>query len=196
MVVFAGTRKRFFWLGLVGGVLWLWLYGLGLFYAYIHFCGCHQHIRYQDGVVFTGSPGRIQSGLSLLRKKKLRTLFISGVRPTSKHRLFDKTKGLTVSFGFDAGNTRGNIEETRMWAKRHNLSHVTLITADYHMPRCLLLFRRYANHIGTHSYCLKTPLHERIVHGFQEYQKFLWSCVWGHLPKTNPASYAKRPKIS
>ena len=158
----------------------LWLYGLGVFYAYIHHYGHHQHIEHKDGVVFTGSPGRIHSGLKLLRAKKLNRLLISGVSPHAHKKLMNEAKHLPVYFGPKAGNTRGNIEETCAWAEQENLSALTVITTDYHMPRSLLLFHRYAPHIDVRAYCLKTPKITRFTQGFREYQKFLWSLLWGH----------------
>ena len=166
-----------------GIVFFLWLYGLGIFYAYIHHCGHHQQIEHKDGVVFTGSPGRIHSGIKLLREKKLKCLFISGISPRSQQTLQHQTPFLPISFGFKAANTRGNIEETCCWARKKNISHITVITADYHIPRCLLLFRRYATHLNVRPYCIKTPLPKRFTHAFREYQKFLWSFLWGNTAK-------------
>ena len=164
----------------------IWLYGLGVFYAYIHWCGRYQHIEYKDGVVFTGSSGRIQSGLKLLREKKLSRLLISGVSPHARTKLMHETNHLPVAFGPQAGNTRGNVEEACAWAAQEKLSALTVITTDYHMPRSLLLFHRYAPHISVRAYCLKTPIITQITHGFREYQKFLWSILWGHTARMSP----------
>src|SRR5262249_23318436 len=44
--------------------------------------------------------------------------------------------------GHAAGSTLGNAEETAAWMKAEKFNSLRLVTADYHMPRSLLEFRR------------------------------------------------------
>lgn len=104
-------------------------------------------------VVLTGGSDRVQQGLQLLADGKAKRLLISGVHRESS--LADLLKaaqppaGLTpqliqccISVGYQAGNTSGNAREAADWAAATGIRSVRLVTADYHMPRSLLEFRR------------------------------------------------------
>lgn len=43
--------------------------------------------------------------------------------------------------GRTADNTKENVRETQEWIRTEGASSVLLVTANYHMPRSLLLFR-------------------------------------------------------
>ena len=100
-------------------------------------------------VVLTGGNERIQEGLRLLQQGLGETLFISGVnKAVSLESLLDATypqyahlKG-KVFLGKEALNTHGNAQETRKWIQAHPAESIRLITANYHMPRSLLQFKR------------------------------------------------------
>lgn len=104
-------------------------------------------------VVLTGGSDRVQEGLQLLADGKTRRLLISGVHRESS--LADLLKAaqapatLTpqlieccISIGYQADNTSGNAREAADWAAATGIRSVRLVTADYHMPRSLLEFRR------------------------------------------------------
>ena len=46
-----------------------------------------------------------------------------------------------ITLGYQANSTAGNVEETRDWLKTEGYTSFRLVTANYHMPRSLLLFR-------------------------------------------------------
>jgi uncharacterized SAM-binding protein YcdF (DUF218 family) len=100
-------------------------------------------------VVLTGGNERIQEGLKLLHEGLGETVFISGVnKAVSLDSLLNTTypqyahlKG-KVFLGKAALNTHGNAQETRQWIQAHPTHSLRLITANYHMPRSLLQFKR------------------------------------------------------
>lgn len=99
--------------------------------------------RTTDGiVVLTGSAGRIERGLSLLRKEAGKELLVSGVDRDVKPREFAvmfkvprRLMKCCVTLGREAIDTRSNAIETSAWLARRNYRSVRLITADWHMRR-------------------------------------------------------------
>jgi uncharacterized SAM-binding protein YcdF (DUF218 family) len=98
-------------------------------------------------VVLTGGSERVRNGIELLKAGKGKKLFISGVYPglTLEHILnmmdVDETmRKCCIVLGHAAGSTEGNAEETQNWLSLENYHSVRLVTANYHMPRSLLLF--------------------------------------------------------
>jgi uncharacterized SAM-binding protein YcdF (DUF218 family) len=93
-------------------------------------------------VVLTGSAGRIERGLALLRAGRGDALLVSGVdrdvRPAEFAAQFNVSRALMkccVTLGREAIDTRSNAIETSGWlARRHDRS-ARLITADWHMRR-------------------------------------------------------------
>ncbi len=96
-----------------------------------------------DGiVVLTGSAGRIDRGLDLLRRKKGQELLVSGVdrdvKPAEFAKAYKVPRDLMkccVTLGREAVDTRSNAVETSDWLARRQYRSVRLITADWHMRR-------------------------------------------------------------
>lgn len=106
-----------------------------------------------DGlIVTTGGQARIDEGMRLLEKGVSARLLITGVgKGVTKSSLIDTLQAnprykqlLACCVDLDeiALDTKGNASAARKWADRHHLSSLGLVTANYHMPRALLLFRR------------------------------------------------------
>lgn len=99
-------------------------------------------------VVLTGGSERLDTGLTLLRQKMGRKLFVSGV-----YRSIDVAELLRLSrqkpdeveccivLGHAADNTVGNAVETAAWMRAEGYHSLRLVTANYHMRRSLLEFR-------------------------------------------------------
>lgn len=158
-----------------------WLGGLIFFYGTVFYNARTPHLYTDAGVVLTGAAGRIQAGLNLQQTGRLQKLLISGVKGSRTK--WEQTRGQPspqTALGFQATNTRDNIEEIKAWAQKEGLTRITLITHDYHMPRSLLLARRYAPTLLFRSYALPAPWTQRLVRGFKEYTKFLFTLFWGH----------------
>ena len=100
-------------------------------------------------VVLTGGTGRLRAGLEMLAAGNGARLLISGVKTgisaaelrnvqTEAANMFS----CCVDLGYQAHDTRGNAVEAALWARLHRYSSLHLVTASYHMPRSLLLFRQ------------------------------------------------------
>ncbi len=100
-------------------------------------------------VVLTGGSERLATGLRLLAEGRAGKLFVSGV-----HRGVDVSQLLRVArrtpreldccivLGHDADDTVGNARETARWISAEGYDSLRLVTANYHMRRSLLEFRR------------------------------------------------------
>jgi uncharacterized SAM-binding protein YcdF (DUF218 family) len=103
-----------------------------------------------DGiVVLTGGSERLNVGVDLLKAGKGRKLLVSGVNPTiSQEKILagqdvpERLRDCCILMGRMADSTIGNAEETRTWIAAEKLTSIRLVTANYHMPRSLYIFRR------------------------------------------------------
>ena len=104
-----------------------------------------------DGiVVLTGGEARIQSALERLRQSPGSRLLISGVHPeTTRSAIERATHGehadlfaCCIDIDRVALDTVGNAEQARIWADRHGMRSLILVTSDYHLPRSMMEFRR------------------------------------------------------
>jgi uncharacterized SAM-binding protein YcdF (DUF218 family) len=98
-------------------------------------------------VVLTGGSERVSTGVELLKLGNGKKLFISGVyKNLSLESIFkplaipEKLRACCISLGYRANSTASNAEETRDWLKAEGYASVRLVTANYHIPRSLLLF--------------------------------------------------------
>lgn len=112
-----------------------------------------QRVAPADGiVVLTGGALRVDQAVDLLKEGRAKRLLISGVnRSTSVGALSKLTEtdrrwfDCCVDLDYDALNTIGNAEMTDQWARRQGFDALILVTSDYHMPRTLLEFERFAH---------------------------------------------------
>ncbi|MBV8534558.1 MAG: YdcF family protein [Alphaproteobacteria bacterium] len=100
-------------------------------------------------VVLTGGPLRLKAGIELLEAGKAKKLFVSGVsRQVDLSELLRTAQtarsavACCVALGYDATDTAGNAAETRLWMEHEGFHSLRLVTANYHMQRSLLEFRR------------------------------------------------------
>jgi uncharacterized SAM-binding protein YcdF (DUF218 family) len=98
-----------------------------------------------DGiVVLTGGEERVDMGFKALEEGLATRLLISGVhRDVKLHELMklhdvDKKYASHVDLGFGAMDTAGNAQEVAVWAQKHQLHNLIVVTSNYHMPRALL----------------------------------------------------------
>lgn len=110
-------------------------------------------IERADGiVVLTGGALRLDQAMDLLKNGKASRLLISGVNPNTNantlSRLTETDRALfdcCVDLDYAALNTVGNAEITDRWARARGFDDLILVTSDYHMPRTLLEFERFAH---------------------------------------------------
>lgn len=93
-------------------------------------------------VVLTGSAGRIDRGLALLRRDQAKKLLVSGVDRDVKPKEFAhyykvpaELMDCCVTLGREAIDTRSNAIETSRWLARNDYRSMRFITADWHMRR-------------------------------------------------------------
>ncbi len=98
-------------------------------------------------VVLTGGSERVNAGVDLLNAHAGKKLFISGVYPgLTPERLFAglplsrELRACCVTLGYAAESTFGNALETRTWMENEKYHSLRLVTANYHMPRSLMVF--------------------------------------------------------
>ena len=100
-------------------------------------------------VVLTGGSGRLTEGLRLLAEGRGKRLFVSGVyRGIDVDALLQLARRkpddveCCITIGYAADSTAGNARETAQWMRSTGNRSLRLVTANYHMPRSLLEFRR------------------------------------------------------
>jgi len=101
-------------------------------------------------VVLTGGSDRLTTGLDLLKADKGRKLLVSGVYPglrldtiLARQSVEQRLRDCCIALGHSAADTVGNAEETHQWMRTENFHSLRLVTAHYHMPRSLLIFRAF-----------------------------------------------------
>jgi uncharacterized SAM-binding protein YcdF (DUF218 family) len=136
---------------LLGGLASLWLGGFLQFVAGLPMTTDmpDQAIGSDAVVVLTGGAERLNTGIALLNAGKAKHMLISGVdtgttaldlqrRAEAPPALFN----CCIELGYNARDTRGNAIETALWAQRGGYASLRLVTANYHMPRAMLLFHQ------------------------------------------------------
>jgi uncharacterized SAM-binding protein YcdF (DUF218 family) len=155
-----GPRRSGFglqFLHMVFGLCAIWLAGLLCFAAAIptRDAPMAENQPTDAIVVLTGGADRLAEGFRLLDRGLAKRLLISGVAqgvtlPQLIDRLGDphltapsaEEVSCCVTLGYEAESTVGNAEESAQWLHRNGSTSVRLVTANYHMLRSLLEFRR------------------------------------------------------
>jgi len=129
--------------------LGLWIGGLFWFAGQIPIPGPVSTQRTDAIVVLTGGSERLDTGLHLLAEGYAVKVFVSGVaRGVDLATLLRVARrgpenlACCIAIGYRADNTAGNAQETAEWMRSQGYSSLRLVTANYHMPRSLLEFRR------------------------------------------------------
>jgi len=178
----------------------LWLVGLFWFVAYLPAPTPDLKTRTDGIVVLTGGAARIEGGLRLLESQPGGRLLISGVDP----RIERKTLRATLSHGQDAFDccvdlgrnaidTWGNAREIARWAKDQGYRSLTVVTANYHMPRSLHEIQRAVPHLSLIAYPVistnvpiegwwRRPRTAMLI--ASEYTKYLLSFIASPIPQS------------
>lgn len=133
-------------------------------------------------VVLTGGPGRLEAGTDLLSGNRAQKMLVSGVHKDvlarelsvltgTKQELFD----CCVTLDYAASNTLGNAVETAKWVEENSVSSLILVTADYHIQRSAVLFRKTMPLVTVHPYPIKSRM--RPFNLAKEYNKYLATLV-------------------
>ncbi len=139
--------RRIVWLTAL--TLAVWLGGLIWFAAQLAQPAPRPETTTDAIVVLTGGTGRLEAGLQLLAEHRARHLFVSGVaRGVDVATLLRIARrspdnlACCITVGYHADDTAGNAHETAEWMRKQGFTSLYLVTANYHMPRSLLEFRR------------------------------------------------------
>ena len=126
----------------------LWLAGLAWFGFTMPQTPADGRTKTDAIVVLTGGSGRLAEGIRLLAAGAAPVLFVSGVDPrVGKQSVLRGAGGVPdalrprIVLGYRAEHTRGNADETALWARARKLKSLRLVTANYHMRRSLLELR-------------------------------------------------------
>lgn len=100
-------------------------------------------------VVLTGSRGRIEHGLDVLRKGWASRMFVSGVDRDVRRREFQveykvpkRLMKCCVTLGYRSTDTRSNAQEVEAWVSENHIKTLRFVTADWHMRRAAMELRR------------------------------------------------------
>lgn len=133
---------------LIAFAVLIWLFGF-LWFAVALPGPLPDRVRTDAIIVLTGSQGRIEHALHVLKAGKSPHLLVSGVAHAVKPGEFaaefgvsPRLMGCCVTLGYQAYDTRSNAIEAAQWVTQHNAHSVRLVTADWHMRRAALELRR------------------------------------------------------
>ncbi len=140
-------------------------------------------------VVLTGGTGRLDEGLTLLRKGLGGVLILSGVDGSADIDSIFHGKGVSsaerarIVLDKASGNTYSNAVEARMFMEANGLTSMTLITSTYHMKRALLIFRRLMpSGVRIEAQAVESPNFDRerwwegrgLAIAWSEFLKYYW----------------------
>ncbi|MFZ2620290.1 MAG: YdcF family protein [Alphaproteobacteria bacterium] len=131
----------------------------------------------QGLAVLTGGKGRVDYGLAALQQSLGIPVLITGVHPEAT--LADILQGRTLSdeqllrltLDHTALTTRDNVLVIKAWAAQHGITHVGLITSDYHQPRSYVLFKLLAPELAISPIPVQTQVPTDFL--LREYGKLL-----------------------
>ncbi|MFC3173293.1 YdcF family protein [Novosphingobium bradum] len=123
--------------------LLLYLFGFGWFGVFLP--NPAGPVKTDAVVVLTGSGGRIDRGLEVLRAGLAPRMLVSGVdsevRPAEFAAQYDLSPGklrCCITLGYESVDTRSNAREATDWIVAHHIGSVRLVTSDWHMRRAAL----------------------------------------------------------
>ena len=119
-------------------------------------------------VVATGGSNRILKGINLIEENIERKMLITGVgkgiSKTEIAKAIDANKkqsnilNCCVDLDLTAINTQGNAMQAIEWLRKNDAKNSFLVTANYHMPRLILEFKRVNPEINLNIVPVKPDL--------------------------------------
>ena len=130
-----------------------------------------EKILFQDTksvVVATGGSNRILKGINLIEDNIERKMLITGVgkgiskieiaKAINANQKQSNILNCCVDLDLTAINTQGNAMEASEWLKKNDSKNSFLVTANYHMPRLILEFKRVNPRINLNIIPVKPDL--------------------------------------
>jgi hypothetical protein len=168
----------------------LWLGGFAAFCAHV---ATQARAPLTQGaeaiIVLTGAPGRVETGVALLRAGVAPRLFISGVHPdaTVAEVIGPANADLAhrVTLGKGSATTAQNAAEVNAWLRGRNraLYDLRLITSTYHMPRARVeMAHALPDGVRVAPHAIPDPRfaepgYALLALMWGEYHKLLWRCA-------------------
>jgi uncharacterized SAM-binding protein YcdF (DUF218 family) len=130
-------------------------------------------------VVLTGGAGRIERGISVMKRGDAQRMLVAGADPSvTRADLIRRLHGdarlvrCCVDLGSESVDTRSNAEEALRWIDKYKYRSVRLITSDWHMRRAAYEFR---HHLGRRVTIIPDALTTRpsFMTLFGEYNKYV-----------------------
>ncbi len=175
----AKLKKVFVFVNIVVG---LWFFLFGVFILLMPFPKSNVPADVQAIIVFTGDIGRVGYGLDLLSVTKDIPVLISGVHPrvsladiVSDKNLMNSPKLSRLFLEHSAQTTRQNVLITKEWLAKRGINKIGLVTSNYHMLRCRILFARLSSDVEVVTLPVNMPTSWMFL--VREYTK-LWVLPW------------------
>ncbi|MCJ2179073.1 YdcF family protein [Novosphingobium album (ex Hu et al. 2023)] len=131
--------RRFFAFALL-----IWLFGF-LWFAIALPRPLPDDVHTDAVIVLTGSQGRIEHAVNVLKAGSAPRLLVSGVDREVKPKEFaaefsvsPRLMACCITLGYQAYDTHSNAMEAAQWVSEHHAGSVRLVTADWHMRRAML----------------------------------------------------------
>lgn len=175
----------------------VWFVALSWFMGFMYFITLVPTDQVDNGrvvtdaaIVLTGGNKRIEEGFNILKEKKSKKLFVTGVSRKVKDKdiivlygNLDYLNSNKVEFGRKAMDTSGNAIEAKNWVNNNNIKTVTLVTANYHMPRSSIEFKKVLSGVKIIEHPVFPPTFKMkklwsnpgsVMLLMKEYNKTLW----------------------
>jgi len=140
----------------------------------------------EAAVVLTGGAKRIEAAVALLDEGRVGRLLISGVNIQVSTGDLEKIVGIDaekltccIDIGRSARNTQGNAVETANWVRANEYESVVVITADYHMPRSMVILSHAMPDTKLMPYSVEAPA--SLYGRAKEYTKYVVTMVGARL---------------
>lgn len=159
-----------------------WALGFMLFWIRLPAPYQLENVEVDAVVVLTGGPDRLEAGLKLLQDKHAERMLLSGVhKDVLSHELSALTGAeqalfdCCVTLDYTPKNTLENAVETAKWIADNEVNSLILVTADYHIQRSILLFRKSMPSAIILQYPVKSNM--RLFKLTKEYNKYLATLI-------------------
>lgn len=175
------------WLrALLWGALTLISLWLGGFFAFSAQMSMRSEHSAQAAVVLTGGAKRIETAVALLDDGLVERLLISGVNIQVSTNDLENIVGIDaeklaccIDVGRAARNTQGNAVETANWVRAKGYGSLLVITADYHMPRSMLILKNAMPDVMLLPYSVEAPA--SLYGRAKEYSKYVVTLIGARL---------------
>ncbi|MDR3180125.1 MAG: YdcF family protein [Holosporaceae bacterium] len=189
-------RKRYI-IGAIITALALWFLGFSYFLHQVYRGSrSHQQDFSDNMAILTGEKNRIPDAMFFMASycgQKQKNVLISGVgrlvevQDVLGNKIYEN---MNFTLGKHAKNTRENAKEIIEWMRNNNMTEVTVITSDYHMPRSLLELKHLDPHIKVYKYCVISKRNLKFIfYCLKEFHKIIFAHIRHFFENLENAAY-------